>query len=232
MNNWVKRECGLLAVSLAVGILIALSVAAYTYVYSAVTQLNIAENVIRFHVMAHSDSAEEQDLKEHVRTEILEEFASTLSTLTNIEETRETISEMLPALKEYAESIVRSAGLDHEVTAEMATVFFPTQYYGNIAFPPGNYEAVQITIGDGTGQNWWCLMFPPLCYVDMTATDEGRQQLAETVSEEGFRLLMHQEEASPELVVRFRVVEWWQNLLQPDSTPIQEQPPAQQIVRR
>jgi stage II sporulation protein R len=226
MIKRLKKESGILAISLGLGLLLAFGAAAYTYVYSETTQRNIAENVIRFHVMANSDSYDDQKLKESVRTGVLEEFAVTFSSLSSVDETRALFVELLPELQAHAENIVRREGFDFEVTAALTNVFFPTQFYGSIAFPPGIYEAVQIVIGSGTGQNWWCLMFPPLCYVDMTATDTGRIQLAETVSEEGFRLLTHYEEPSTELVVRFRIVEWWQNRNQP--API----PERQILQR
>ena len=212
MLEKVKHECKLLGVALCVGVLFALGVAVYTYVYSDTMQRDIADNVIRFHVLAHSDDDDHQELKETVRLDILAEFASTLSHGTTIEETRAALMYHLPAIRDYAEESVRRAGFDYSVTADMSTVFFPTRIYGGIAFPPGQYEAVQIVIGDGVGSNWWCLMFPPLCYVDMTATESGLQQLAETVSEEAFLLLTYQESGSAELAVRFRIVEWWQKL--------------------
>jgi stage II sporulation protein R len=212
MSNWLKNESKIIAISLAIGLAIAFGAAAYTYVYSMETQRDIAENVIRFHVRAHSDSFEEQNLKDYVRSEILEEFASTLSVQTCVEETRGIFMEILPELQEHAQGVVRRAGFNHEVSAEMATVFFPTQFDGNIAFPPGKYEAVQIIIGDGEGQNWWCLMFPPLCYVDMTKNDTTQQLLAENISQDTLNLLMFQESSSADVVVRFRMVEWWQNL--------------------
>jgi stage II sporulation protein R len=211
MVEWLQNEKRILLTSVAIGIFLAVGIAASTYVYSASIQSEIAENVIRFHVVAHDDSPQEQALKDKVRNSILEEFANTLSDSRDIVKTRTHFYEILPALQEHAETVVRRSGYEHKVTAQIASVFFPTQYYGKIAFPPGNYEAVQIIIGDGDGQNWWCLMFPPLCYVDMTTTDEANQLLSETLSDESFRLLTHQESNSPELVVRFRIVEWWQN---------------------
>ncbi|MCL2199953.1 MAG: stage II sporulation protein R [Defluviitaleaceae bacterium] len=230
MLNWLKKESKILAASLCIGVLFAFGVAAYTYVYSVTTQRDIAQNVIRFHVMAHSDCAYEQELKYHVRTEILEGF--TFMAEADITATRESLREMLPSLQSHAENAVRNAGFPHGVSAAMTNVFFPTTFYGSMAFPPGNYEAVQIIIGDGAGQNWWCLMFPPLCYVDMTATEEGRAHLSETVGEAGFQLLTHQEDSSPELIVRFRVVEWWQNLRQPDPPPPYNPDNQQHIARR
>ena len=205
----VVREGKILAVSLAMGLLLALVVA--TYVYSRDAQRDIADNVIRFHVRANSDTNADQALKEHVRTQVLLEFESLLSSNTCINETRAVLTDKLDDIKTFAQGVVSTAGFDHQVTAQISQMFFPTQLYGSIAFPPGEYEAVKIVIGEGTGSNWWCLMFPPLCYVDMTATDSGRRQLEDTVSGESFRLLTHQEEQNASLMVRFRVVEWWQN---------------------
>jgi len=227
-NKFIARviaEGKLLGISLFVGVLLALGVAAYSYVYSSTVQQNIADNVIRLHVLAHSDDKKDQDLKELVRINVLAEFESALSSLSCIEETRATLVEYLPAIRSHTEYIVRNAGFDYAVTTNMSRMFFPTRFYGNMAFPPGEYETVQIIIGDGEGSNWWCLMFPPLCYVDLTATEEGRQQLSDTLTEEGFRLIMHQEEECAGLIVRFRIVEWWQNRNQPSDPP-----PAQQII--
>ncbi|MCL2357656.1 MAG: stage II sporulation protein R [Defluviitaleaceae bacterium] len=205
------KEVKILLASFVLGAVIAVGFAAYTHAYATRLQGDIAENVLRFHVRANSNSADDQFLKNFVRAEILEEFSHTLNN--NLCETRENIFENLSYIQAHAQKIVRDAGFEHEVTAEISNVFFPTQTYGNIAFPPGRYEALQIIIGDGDGENWWCLMFPPLCYVDMTATDESRELLAQNLSNESLLLVTHTEEGTPELVVRFRIVELWQNLL-------------------
>jgi len=219
MGKTAVRECKIIAISLAVGMVLALGTAAYTYVYSHATQRDIADNVIRFHVRANSNDSVDQLLKEQVRISVLAEFEEFFAQSTCIYETRTMLNQKLYDIKTYAEGVVRQAGFDHAVTADMSRLFFPTRFYGNMSFPPGEYEAVQIIIGDGAGSNWWCLMFPPLCYLDMTATEDGRQQLADTVSEEGFRLLTHQEEQRAGLTVRFRIVEWWQNRGQPQEQP-------------
>ena len=225
----IKHECKILGVALCVGMLFALGVAAYTYVYSDTVQRDISENVIRFHVMAHSDDDDDQYLKERVRLDILAEFASTLASGSGIEETRLVLTEYLPAIQEYAQNSVWREGFDYPVTTSISNVFFPTRHYGGMAFPPGEYEAVQIIIGDGAGSNWWCLMFPPLCYVDMTSTEGGRAQMQETLTDEGFQLLTHRESGSSRLAVRFRIVEWWQNRRAPAETP--RPAPTHQIVR-
>ena len=217
------KELRILSMSVFFGLVFAVVVAAYTFIYSATTQRDIAENVIRFHVRANSNTGDDQDLKNLVSAEVLDKFSANFSQYTDIADMRELFAQLLPEMEAYAQEIVRSKGYDYDVATSMESVFFPTQFYGDLAFPPGKYETVQILIGEGEGQNWWCLMFPPLCYVDMTATDAGQQQLAQTVSDESFRLLTHsqgQGQAQPqaaEMVVRFKVVEWWQNFLH-DST--------------
>jgi len=220
--NKLRKEMKILTLSLTIGLVFAVCVAAYTYVYSAAAQQNIADNVIRFHVLANSDSYADQAIKDIVRHEVLEEFEGLLQATDNVKESRLLIKNELPAIQAYAETVVRSLGFDYTVEVRLDRAFFPTQIYGDLSFPPGVYEALQITIGSGVGRNWWCLMFPPLCFVDMTSTPAGRQQLADTVSEDSFRLLTHQDEdAGVTTEVRFRVVEWWQNRRQPepDSQP-------------
>jgi len=216
------REAKILAISLAIGLTLAISAAAYTYVYSATTQRDIAENVIRFHVLAHSNDYVDQVIKDIVRTEVLAEFEYLLLSTDNIKESRQLLKAEMPSIQAHAESVVRKLGFDYKIEARLDKAFFPTQVYGDLSFPPGVYEALQITIGDGVGRNWWCLMFPPLCFVDMTSTETGRQQLADTVSDESFRLLTHQDQdANPTMEVRFRIVEWWQTRrnTNPQTTP-------------
>jgi len=208
----IIKEAKILAISLTIGLALAVSAAAYTYVYSETAQRDIAENVIRFHVLAHSNSHADQAIKDIVRQEVLAEFEGLLLSTDNVKQSRQLIKNELPAIQAHAETVVRNLGFDYQVEARIDKTFFPTQVYGDLAFPPGVYEALQITIGDGAGRNWWCLMFPPLCFVDMTSTETSRQQLADTVSEESFRLLTHQDQnAGTTMEVRFRVVEWWQN---------------------
>ena len=208
----IFKEAKILAISLTIGLALAVSAAAYTYVYSAATQRDIAENVIRFHVLAHSDSHADQVIKDIVRNEVLAEFEALLSHTDNIKESRKLLEAELPQITTHAKNVVHKLGFDYHVEARLERTFFPTQAYGDIVFPPGIYEALQITIGDGAGQNWWCLMFPPLCFVDMTSTEAGRRQLADNVSDESFRLLTHQsDDTGITMEVRFRTVEWWQN---------------------
>ena len=222
----VKQEGKILLAAFTIGLLLAVGVAAYSYAYSQGVQQDIADHVIRFHVKAHSNSPQDQGLKDDVKLEVLAAFEAELANGTCIEATRQTLTNSLDKIAAMASDVIQEAGFHYPVAVSIGQVFFPTRFYGSVAFPPGMYEAVQIVIGSGAGDNWWCLMFPPLCYVDMTATEESRNQLQGTISPEGVRLLMHQEEESTSLTVRFRVVEWWQNRNRPDSQP------APQLVER
>ena len=225
MLEKIKNECKLLCVALCIGLVFALGVAALSYAYSMTVQRDIAENVIRFHVLAHSDDYIDQALKDFVTSEILAEFEDTLLIGNDLNQTRDRLIANLSLIEDFAQQKVSQAGFTQSVSANMGSVFFPTRRYGEMVFPPGEYETVQIIIGDGLGSNWWCLMFPPLCFVDFSVTEVSRNYLEETVPAAGFLLLTHEESSSTELKVRFRVVEWWQNRRAPSdsrqSTPLQ-----------
>jgi len=211
MSTGFIKEAKILLASAVIGLVVMLAVGAYTFVYSHGAQRGIADNVLRFHVMAHNDSGDEQRLKDIVRDRVLMEFEPVLTGGASLAVTREIIRESLDDMVDIAQNAVIEAGYDHVVTADLTRAFFPTTMYGDLVFPPGHYETVQIVIGDGAGRNWWCLMFPPLCYVEMTGTTQTRDMLYETVPGSGFQLLTRQEQPGSSVTVRFRVVEWWQN---------------------
>jgi len=209
MYSKIKYEAKILAASAFIGVVIALAIG--TFVYADRVQREIADNVIRFHVLASSASAEDIALKESVRDRILFEFEDELSRVGELNTAREAISANLTNIQAIAEEVVKEKGFTHTVQTSLSQVFFPTREYGDKIFPPGWYESLQVVIGNGAGGNWWCLMFPPLCFVDMTTTSDTARLLEETVPPEGFRLLAHGTEDNRGVEVRFRVVEWWQN---------------------
>jgi len=112
----------------------------------------IRENMLRLHVMANSDSEEDQALKLIVRDAILNESGGFELTQSN-----------LKLLEDVARREVNADGKDYPVKAELVNMFFPTRHYGDITVPAGRYDAVRLTIGSGDGENWWCVMFPPMC---------------------------------------------------------------------
>ena len=152
----------------------------------------IGENLIRFHVLANSDSPEDQELKLKVRDKIIHTMAEELEKSRDINETREILRTHLHKIEEIAEEEIKSRGENYSVTASLGESIFPTKRYGNVVFPAGIYEALRIEIGEAKGQNWWCVMFPPLCFVDVKhgLTDEETQrELKNALTEEEYHLV-------------------------------------------
>lgn len=128
----------------------------------------ISEKLIRFHVIANSDSIEDQSVKLVVRDNVLDFISPKLKDASNIDECRDIIEENKDKIEKIASNTLKEEGYDYSVASELAHENFPIKTYGNITLPQGNYEAFRIILGEGSGQNWWCVMFPPLCFVDIT----------------------------------------------------------------
>lgn len=126
------------------------------------------DQIIRFHVRANSDMEEDQKLKLKVRDKILEEMGDKFKDTKTIEESRIIIQENMEEIRDIALEVIKGEGLDYDVDVFLGIDDFPIRRYGNMIFPQGEYETLLVTIGKGQGQNWWCVMFPPLCFVDIT----------------------------------------------------------------
>ncbi|TJX12975.1 stage II sporulation protein R [Tissierella creatinini] len=151
--------------------------------------LNEAHNddVIRFHVRANSDRKEDQDLKLKVRDEILKEMGEKFEDAASIDESRLIIKENIEEIKSIAENVIAQEKKDYPVDVSLGIEEFPVRTYGNLVFPQGNYEALIVEIGQAKGQNWWCVMFPPLCFVDVVHTYayiDAENQLGEYIVDE------------------------------------------------
>lgn len=155
-------------------------------------QQGIAEDIIRFHVLANSDSKEDQELKIEVKDAILDYMKILLKDTEDLGETRDVIRENLKAIENYGEEYVREKGYTYAVTAELTNCYFPMKTYGEYTFPPGEYEALRIEIGKATGKNWWCVMYPNLCFIDATHAvipKEEVEQLKNILTEEEFETI-------------------------------------------
>ena len=126
---------------------------------------NDHEGIIRLHVIANSNDAEDQALKLKVRDGIIA-YMDQQDDLTTTEETREYLRSDLDRLETIANGIIASEGYDYTAKAKLGIRYIPEKTYGDITFPAGNYEALNITLGEGEGENWWCVLFPPLCLLD------------------------------------------------------------------
>ena len=147
--------------------------------YVSAVSSNISENVFRLHVIANSDSVEDQNLKYIVRDAVIN-FVN--SSNINVSSKEELISNLdLDAIKSIAQNTVWEYGFSYPVSVELGYFDFPTKNYGDVSLPAGFYDALRIKIGDSCGQNWWCVMFPPLCFVDVSSgiVPDGSKEILE-----------------------------------------------------
>lgn len=153
------------------------------------TQLEIAEKVLRFHVRANSDSREDQALKLKVRDAIGTLMQRRLVGVDQLDECGRIVNENLAEIIDTAEKTVRQEGYTYPVTAQVATVEFPQKTYGNYTFPAGAYQALNVVIGSGRGQNWWCVMYPNMCFHDAVyevVDEEAEKSLQRVLSEDEY----------------------------------------------
>lgn len=140
----------------------------YTYIGD---RENDHEGIIRLHVIANSNTVGDQALKLKVRDAVIA-YMDDQQDLTTVSETREFLKGDLNRLETIANGIIASEGYDYTADANIGVRYIPEKTYGDITFPAGNYEALNITLGEGDGENWWCVLFPPLCLLD-EGTAEG-----------------------------------------------------------
>jgi stage II sporulation protein R len=149
--------------------------------------LIIPNDAIRLRILANSDSKSDQALKRLVRDAVNKEITIWVSDLTSKEEARNVIQSKLPEIQRIAEQVINKQNSKQDVHVEFGEVEFPTKLYGQFLYPSGQYEAVLITLGEGTGANWWCVLFPPLCFLDFSngvAVSEGIDEEEEKKAEE------------------------------------------------
>lgn len=148
------------------------------------TKSELADNLIRLHVVANSDSPEDQELKNHIKDEIIKYMKDELKGVRDIDKSREIINNNLKYIKSIAEDEIKRQGKDYDVNVSLGDYPFPTKVYSDISLPAGIYQALRVSIGEGVGENWWCVLFPPLCFVDAThgtVSESFKEDLEEIV---------------------------------------------------
>lgn len=169
---------------------------------------SLSDEVIRFHVVANSDTMEDQLLKQRVKDEVIAYIEPLTKTCETIDETRQMITENKEAIQKIAEKVVKTYEKDYEVYVALDQANFPTKAYGDVVFPAGRYEACRIIIGEGKGENWWCVMYPPLCYVDAASGVvplEGKEQLEEELTKEQYELVTNHKDERYQ--IRFKLID-------------------------
>lgn len=167
-------------------------------------QRELADSVIRFHVIANSDSEGDQALKLAVRDKVLEQAQRFYPENATLEQAQRALEGHLTALAAAGRAVVEEEGYDYPVTAQLTDCWFPTKEYEGFALPAGNYTALRVTIGEGKGQNWWCVAFPPLC---LGAASETVDQAVETggFTRSQGALVTGENEG---YVLKFKAMEW------------------------
>lgn len=153
-------------------------------------QKGIASNIIRFHVRAESDSEQDQWIKLKVKAAVLDYISPVLSNSCSVDESRQILESESGNIQEVAVNTLRSLGDESDVSVYFENCYFPMKTYGDMTFPPGEYEAFRVDIGDAKGKNWWCVLYPPLCFVDAVygeVPEESKKELKGVLTEDEYR---------------------------------------------
>jgi len=182
--------------------------------YSNNVNNGLSESLIRLHVIANSDSAADQALKRDVRDKILEYMKVQLKDSKNIDETKDIIKRDMGTIEEIARREIARQGKEYSVRTTLGNYPFPTKTYGDIALPAGYYQALRVVIGKGDGANWWCVLFPPLCFVDAThgtVPDSVKNDLKNVLSKDEYSIVTSTDsDTDIPVKVKFKIVELFQ----------------------
>jgi stage II sporulation protein R len=163
----------------------------------------VKDSLIRFHVIANSDNDDDQNLKIKVKNKVIEYLYPYLNDSKSLNESRQIIKDRMQEVKKLAEEVIKENNYKYPIQTELSRENFPEKSYGNITLPQGNYEAFRIIIGDGQGRNWWCVMFPPLCFVD-----ESKAEIEYDKTEER----INSEKKEDDIQIKFKIVEVFNKL--------------------
>lgn len=175
------------------------------------TETALAESVIRLHVLANSDEARDQELKLKVRNRIINEMSSLFNSDEDIDIARETIVNNMDRIEEIAKDEIQKNGYDYGVRVSLGKSDFPTKDYGEVILPAGSYEALKVEIGEAEGKNWWCVLFPPLCFVDESTVSFDTKEAAaieQSLGKNDAELI--RKDKSPAVKIKFKSYEIWQ----------------------
>ena len=190
------------------------AVVVFMYIWTVVLgndllQPSIASKILRFHVLANSDSEADQEVKEKVRDAVGVYLGPYLENAANLEETRQIVDENMEEIIDISKQTLKENGFDYEVSACITHTIFPEKTYGAYTFPKGEYEALQIVIGEGNGQNWWCVLYPNMCFrgsVFEVIEEDAREALREVLNPWEYADVFD----SGKVQVRFKFLEFFQ----------------------
>ena len=152
-------------------------------------QEHLAEEVLRFHVLANSDSRTDQAVKMEVRDAVLSYLKEVLPEELDVKETTRGMRGHTEEIRQVAGQKMADLQMQQTVSVAVTTCYFPDRTYGDVTFPAGNYKTLRIELGDAAGHNWWCVLYPNLCFLDTTNAvlpEKGKQQLKKVLTEEEY----------------------------------------------
>lgn len=181
---------------------------AMQYIYTV--KADIAKSFVRLHVIANSNSQSDQDLKLKVRDSIVEHLKDKLKEANSTEETKSIIKKELESIAKAAQEEIFANDYNYAVTVSLGNYRFPTRSYEGAMLPAGNYDALRIIIGEGMGENWWCVLYPQLCFTSIqsgTLPEESRQKLKNVLTEDEFNIIAGAKDGSMSVKIKFRLLE-------------------------
>lgn len=211
----MKDNFSLLFKVLIVIILLTLYLCCSAYAYAETVSSNLGNNILRLHIIANSDLDQDQALKLKVRDTILDYLNNSSVNLNNKSEAINFVNSHIDELRTLAEETISDEGFSYPVSLTITNCTFPTKKYGNISIPSGEYDALRIQIGNAAGQNWWCVLFPPLCFVDISSgvlPDNSKELLKDSLEDEEYELITADLTNSESANLKFKIVELVENI--------------------
>ncbi len=179
--------------------------------YSNAVSADISNSVFRLHVIANSNSNEDQNLKYLVRDELIKYMNSICENIYSKEDAIKIANENKDEFYNIAKKVINDKGFNYDVNIDIGNFSFPTKTYGDISLPSGFYDALKVEIGSSSGKNWWCVMFPSLCFVDISngiVPEESKENLQNNMKDENYNLISSD---TFEFKLKFKLVELFQN---------------------
>ena len=186
-------------------------ICAFSYVNAV--SANISSSVFRLHVIANSDSAEDQNLKYLVRDALIDYMNSVSKNSNSKDEAISIAYQHKSDFYKIAKKVINDNGYDYNVNISIGNFTFPTKNYGDISLPAGYYDALKVEIGNASGQNWWCVMFPPLCFVDISTgivLEDSKETIKDSLHTEEYNLINSAQTA--DVKFKFKLLEFFQNI--------------------
>lgn len=182
--------------------------------YSKTMFKNISNNFLRLHIIANSDSTDDQILKYKIRDSVIEYMSSYFDDVKTKDEALNILNDHIDEIYNIAFEIASSNGYSYPITVSVGNFYFPTREYDEITLPEGCYDALKIELGESKGQNWWCVMFPSICLIDnynQNFSNDSEKLLQQNLDSEEYSIICN-ENKSVELKIKFKLIELFENI--------------------